>query len=103
MYTLTDQQVAQRTGHISSNDRTAFKRRLDSLEQYVVSKVNPLEKQVTELRGQLVPMYDKIADLRKDAQAHCTHLPSMLRAVKDETTGDITVTCNFCNSVFHLV
>lgn len=103
MYKLTERQIAQLTSHVSSNDRTAFKRRLDSMEQYVVTKVNPIEQQIIELRSQLVPMYDKIADLRKDAQSHCAHLPTMLNAVKDEGTGNITVTCNFCNSVFHLV
>lgn len=79
------------------NSKVAFQRRMANLEAYVITEINPLEMSIIDLREKLIPLYDKMNELREDARAHCTHPIDLIMHVE----GDL-YKCRFCETSFHV-
>lgn len=97
MSTPVDPAIAAKITLSSSNDKIAFNRRLYNLEMYVANNVNPIEEQILLLREQLLPHYDAIGNLRREAESLCIHAPENLSMDEDGT-----VVCSFCKQKFHV-
>lgn len=86
-----------------ANDRIAFQRRLTNLETYIRSEVNPIEEQILLLREKLIPLYDKVNELRGEAKEFCTHPVDFLEVKQNPDDADMaTVRCKFCDETFHV-
>ncbi len=80
------------------NQRVAFKRRLDNVEAFVGTHINPIEEQILLLREQLIPLYDQLGTLRNEAKQHCTHSQEFLTV--EDMGEDYHVRCKFCDTKF---
>jgi hypothetical protein len=94
---MTKDQIIEKISknHIG-NERVAFARRQAALERFVTDYINPVEEEILLAREKLIPLYDKLEVLKKEAYDHCTHPPEMLSIGEPADDGSVEVVCKFC-------
>ncbi len=99
---VDEKHAAAVTKNSVTNDRIAFQRRLTNLETFVKNEINPVEEQILLLREQLLPLYDRMTELKNEAKDFCTHPIDMLQYKHSEDADIVTLECKFCNTTFHV-
>lgn len=99
--TLTPEIIERVTRNTNVNERVSFNRRITNLEAFINSHVAPIEQQIMTLREQLIPLYDKVAELREEAVDFCTHPAEYLEEMPTDS-GSPVIHCKFCNAIFHI-
>ena len=77
--------------HATRSEKTAWARKQANLAKYVSNTVNPLEEEIRDKQAELIPLYDKVNEMRQDMISSCIHPFDMLVNVGEHCL------CRFCN------
>lgn len=78
------------------NEKVSWDRKMDNMVK-LLTKLQPIEDQITDLMTQKVPIIDDVQELRTDMVKDCVHPYTHLVAHEDH------IVCKFCNRKFNVV